>query len=57
MTKTTYPRGTVGYVIAQLEAIKDKNLALYFDCPKCGQANIFTTVRNVAVIETERRKD
>lgn len=45
---------TVGEVIAQLSKL-DPDLPLYFDCPHCGRANIFSTAHKSAVIETEKK--
>lgn len=45
---------TVGEVIKQLSKL-DPDLPLFFDCPHCGRANIFSTAKKCAVIETESK--
>ena len=45
---------TVGEVIEQLAKL-DPKLPMYFDCPHCGRANLFSSARHCAVIETEKK--
>lgn len=45
---------TVAEVIAELQKL-DPKLPMYFDCPHCGRANVFSSAKKCAVIETERK--
>lgn len=47
---------TVAEVIEELSKLPPQ-LLMYFDCPRCGQANIFSSVNHVAVVETKYGKD
>lgn len=49
------PAGTVGAAIQMLQRL-DPGLPLFFDCPDCGKAGVFSTVRFSAVVETENKK-
>jgi transcription elongation factor Elf1 len=43
---------TVREVIEQLSKL-DPELPMFFDCPFCGRANLFSTAKKCAVIETD----
>lgn len=46
---------TVSEVIEQLSKL-DPSLPMYFDCPHCGRANLFSSARKACVIETEKKE-
>lgn len=47
---------TVAEVIAELQKLP-QDLPMYFDCPRCGRANIFSTTRMSAVVETTSKEE
>lgn len=49
-------RKTVREVIKELENFP-QDVPLFFDCPHCGRANIFSMALVAAVIETELQKE
>lgn len=50
---------TVSEVIEQLQKLElqgNGDMEMYFDCPHCGRANIFSAVMHVAVIVTTKQE-
>ncbi len=45
---------TVYEAIELLQAIKDKNLKVYLDCPNCGKSNEIAGATEVVVLKSKR---